>query len=491
MGEAEESHGEVFDIIIIGAGISGINSAYRIQTELPSTNYTILEARGAIGGTWDFFKYPGFRSDSDLYTFGFLWRPWTAEKIIASGNAIRNYIEESATSEGINKRIEFHHKLISANWSSDQQLWTLSVDANEKRKLFHARFVILGTGYYDYDQALATSIPGIERFSGTVLHPQFWPETTVYADKKVVVIGSGSTAITLIPALAETASHVTMLQRSPSYTVSIPSTDAISGFLSKVLPANLVYRLNRLKALLIHYAFVKVCVWFPIWARNQIKNATIRQLPKSIPHDPHFEPRYNPWEQRLCLCPDGDFFKSMRKGKASVVTGTIMTITERAIKLDSGQEIDADVIVTATGLKLRVLGGAQLSVDNVPVDISQKYLWRNAMLEDLPNMATVIGYTNAPWTLGADATAFLICRLLKHMKGKRLASAIPTIERPESMKAIPFLNLSSTYIQRGKNAIPKAGDKAPWTPRKSYFSDIWDAQYGDVTKGMRFENLST
>ena len=491
MASIEQAPDDLFDIIIVGAGISGINAAYRIQTELPSASYTILEARGSLGGTWDLFRYPGIRSDSDLYTFGFPWRPWGQEKNIAGGDAIRRYMHESAALYGIDQKIRLHNKLLSANWSSDQQAWSLLVNGEGHTTHLHARFVILCTGYYDYDEALSSHIPGIERFTGTVMHPQFWAEDVDYKDKKIIVIGSGSTAITLIPSLAERASHVTMLQRSPTYITARPAVDPFAQWTQRHLPSWLAYRITRSKVLVLSFLFLKFCTFYPLTARKLLKKATSKQLPDNVPYEPHFSPRYNPWEQRLCLCPDGDFFKAMRAGKASVVTDTITTVTETGIQLASGQTLETDMIVTATGLKLKTAGGARISVDNVPVIVGEKFLWKGVMLQDLPNMATVIGYTNASWTLGADATALLVCRLLKTMTAKGVTSAVPRLEDTEGMKSVPVLNLSSTYVVRGAKDLPKAGDKAPWLPRSTYFSDLWSAKFGNITDGLHFDKVST
>ena len=490
MGSTDKAPNDLFDIIIVGAGISGINAAYRIQTELPSASYTILEARGRIGGTWDLFRYPGFRSDSELYTFGFAWRPWAEQRSIANGDAILKYMRESAALYGIDQKIQFHRKLVSANWSSDQQAWKLLVDEEGRKTYYHARFVILSTGYYDYDEALSSPIPGIDKFTGTVVHPQFWPEDLDYKDKKIVVVGSGSTAVTLIPSLAETASHVIMLQRSPSYIAARPAIDLFSQWASWLLPRSIAYRITRLKVLIRSFLFLKFCVYYPLAARNLMKKATLKQLPSNVPHDPHFSPRYNPWEQRFCLCPEGDFFAAIRAGKASVVTDTITTVAETGIQLTSGTTLDADIIVTATGLKIKFAGGVHISVDNVPINANDKFLWKNAMLQDVPNLATVIGYTNASWTLGADATALLVCRLLKSMKAEGKTSAVPRLEDTEGMKTLPMLNLSSTYVVRGAKDMPRTGDKAPWRPRGSYFSDLWGAMYGDIREGLEFEKVS-
>ena len=490
MNNASAIPSDPLDIIIVGAGISGINAAYRIQKELPSAKFVIIEARGSIGGTWDLFKYPGFRSDSDLYTFGFAWRPWVEQKIIADGESICQYIRESAAVYGIDRKIQFHHKLVSADWSSDQQMWSLHVDQEGTKKRFHSHYVILSTGYYDYDEALSSKVPGIEKFHGTTVHPQFWPKDLDYTDKKIVVVGSGSTAVTLIPKLAEKASHVTMLQRSPSYILPRPAIDPFSQSVRKYFPSWFAFPIIRLKFLVLSYVFLKFCSLYPIAARRQIKEITLKQLPQEVAHDPHFEPRYNPWEQRLCLCPDGDFFKAMRAGKASVVTDTISSVEESGIQLMSGQYLDADMIVTATGLKLKMAGGACISVDGAPITLGDKFLWNGVMLQDLPNLATVIGYTNASWTLGADATALLFCKLVKYMRSKGFASAVPRLNGASSIKSVPALNLTSTYVVRGMRALPKAGDKAPWLPRNSYITDLWTAKFGDITRELQFERVS-
>lgn len=491
MGSAEKASDGLFDVAIIGAGISGINAAYRIQTELPSASYTIIEARSRIGGTWDLFRYPGFRSDSDLCTFGFAWRPWMEQKMIADGDSIRKYMHESAALYGIDQKIRFNCKLVTANWSSDQQAWSLVVNEEDRESRLHARFVILCTGYYDYNEALSSYIPGIERFAGTVVHPQFWPEDLNYQDKKIIIVGSGSTAVTLLPSLAETARHVTMLQRSPTYIIARPAVDAFGQWALKYFPHSLAHRITRLKYLVHGYLFGKYCSMYPLAARDRLRKITLAELPKSTPHDPHFTPRYNPWEQRLCLCPDGDFFKALRAGTASVVTDTIATVTETGIRLASGQTLDTDIIVTATGLKLRIAGGAHVSVDNVPITIGDKYLWKTAMIQDVPNLVNMIGYTNASWTLGADATALLVCRLLKSMKSKGMTSAVPRLDEDTKgvMKSLPALNLSSTYIARGAKDLPKTGDRAPWLPRSTYFSDLWSAKFGSITEGLQFEKV--
>lgn len=482
-----------YDIIIIGAGISGVNAAYRIQTQLPpGTTYTILEARDNMGGTWDLFKYPGIRSDSDLYTFGFPFRPWTKENAIADGPSIVQYIKDTAAEYGIDQHIQYRHKLLSANWSSESQTWSLDVDGDGTRKRLNSSFMIMATGYYDYNEPLQTTIPGLENFKGSTVHPQFWPDDLDYSNKKIVIIGSGATAITLLPNLAEKASHVVMLQRSPGYIVSLPSVRPLDHIARSILPAWLANTLIRWRFLITSYLFYNFCRVFPKVARTLIRRGTVPQLPKNVPHDPHFVPNYNPWEQRMCMCPDGDFYKALQEGKASITTGRIKTVVDRGIELEDGSRIDdIDMIVTATGLKVQLAGGSQINVDGERIDPGKKFIWKGLMLQDVPNLAYVIGYTNASWTLGADATAQLVTRLIKHMRAKGITSAVPRIESPEDLKPMPVLNLSSTYLHKAEGALPKAGDKGPWVARKSYFTDIWNAKFGDIKTGLQFYRVST
>ncbi|KAF2087587.1 FAD/NAD(P)-binding domain-containing protein [Saccharata proteae CBS 121410] len=475
-----------YDVVIIGAGISGINAAYRVKTQCPTNSWAIFEARDAIGGTWDLFKYPGIRSDSDLHTFGFPWRPWTEQKAIADGASIAKYIRETAAAEGIDKKIHFKHKLSEMDWSSKTNTWTLDVDVDGVQKEYTARYVIMASGYYDYNEPLQASIPGLDNFKGTIIHPQFWPSDLDYADKNMVVIGSGATAVTLLPNLGEKAKHVTMLQRSPGYLLSLPSVSPLDTLIRAVLPQSWSHVLIRMRFLVIGYLFFQFCRAFPSAARKVVKAATVKQLPKNVPHDPHFEPSYNPWEQRLCICPDGDFYKSLHEGKCSVSTGHIRTITADTIELESGETIPADIIVTATGLKIQLAGGAKLSVDGNRINIGDKFLWKGVMLQDLPNAALVMGYTNASWTLGADATAQLVTRLINHMRVNNMAACVPRLEDEGSLKACPTLNLNSTYVKKAAGMMPKAGDKGPWQARKSYFSDVWNAKFGDVETGLQF-----
>ncbi|KAF2140185.1 uncharacterized protein K452DRAFT_288952 [Aplosporella prunicola CBS 121167] len=488
----EKSSSTDFDVVIVGAGISGINAAYRVQSELPEgTTYAILEARDAIGGTWDLFRYPGIRSDSDLHTFGFSWRPWSEQRSIADGASIQKYMQETAAIHGIDQHIKFQHKLRAANWSSDVQRWQLSLEANGEKKIFNSRFLIMGTGYYDYQEPLPAVIPGLENFKGTIVHPQFWPEDLDYAGKNMVIIGSGATAVTLLPNLAEKAKHVTMLQRSPSYILSRPLISPLNDALHVLFPDWIAFKLIRWRHLIMAWLFYLFCQTFPIKARDIIRKRTVEQLPKNIPHDPHFEPAYSPWDQRLCVCPDGDFYKVLRDGKADIATGSIKNVTESSIELETGQTLNTDVIITATGLKVQFAGGVTLSVDGEAIKPSDKFFWKGVMLQDVPNAVFVLGYANASWTLGADATARLATRLINTMRSGGMSACVPRLQDPETLGRLPLLNLSSTYMKRAENDLPRAGDRGQWRPRRNYISDIWQARFGDIKTGLQMYRVST
>ncbi|OOF92896.1 hypothetical protein ASPCADRAFT_509272 [Aspergillus carbonarius ITEM 5010] len=476
---------EPLDVLIVGAGISGINAAYRVQSQFPNYRYAIIEARDTLGGTWDLFKYPGIRSDSDLFTFGFSWFPWDRSNPIAEGPSIVSYLHRATAKHGIDQHIRYQHRLLGADWSSDEQLWSLTVDHNGQSRPLTARFLIFGTGYYDYTQPLQADIPNLSRFTGDVIHPQFWPEDLDYSDKNIVLIGSGATAITLLPKLAEKAARVTMLQRSPTYILSLPNRN--KSWLSYVLPSVVFRRFQRLNWFISSWLFYCFCQAFPGAARFLLRLSVTRQLPDSVPFSPHFEPRYNPWDQRLCVCPDGDFFRSLHTGHADVKTDTIRNVTETGVELSSGETLPADLIVTATGLRLQIAGGASVTVDGIPVHLPDKYLWHGMMVQDLPNAAFVIGYTNASWTLGADATALFLCRLLGEMDRRSAPSAVPRLQGDEATTVQPrrLLNLNSTYVTRAAGSLPKAGDRGPWMPRGNYLQDVWFAQHGELT-GLEF-----
>lgn len=429
----------------------------------------------------------GIRSDSDLYTFGFPWRPWEEKQPIAQGPLILKYMKESAAEAGIDKHIKFHHKVDKINWSSKAQSWTFNVTVNgTTESKLRSRFVFLGTGYYNYDEPLDTQIPGIDKFKGQVVHPQFWPTDLDYTDKNVVIIGSGATAITLLPNIANKAAHATMLQRSPSYVISVPSEDPLDKITRFLLPGSISKRLIRFKWIFSAFLLTTFCKWFPTLAKRVILRRTSRALPKEVPLDPHFIPKYNPWEQRMCLCPGNDFFKSLNTGKASVATGVIDKVSGKTIRLKSGQELHPDIIVTATGLKLHLAGGIKTFVDGKQVSIPDNYAWKGAMLENLPNLVVSLGYVDASWTLGADATAQLATRLLSEMSKGGYSSITPQLSDDEksSMKELPFMSLNSTYVKKGGYLFPKVGTSPQWQPRSYYWKDMTHAWWGDIRNGL-------
>lgn len=474
---------KMLDVVIIGAGISGINSAYRIQSTFPNRSYAILEARDALGGTWDLFRYPGIRSDSDLFTFGFSWHPWRQDNPIAAGESIAKYVRDTSEQYGITKHIHFRHKLLGADWSSNENLWSLSVEHEGKVNTMAARFIIFSTGYYDYNQPLHSPIPGLENFSGQRIHPQFWPEDLDYTDKNVAIVGSGATAVTLLPKMAEKARKCTMVQRSPTYILSLPNRQR--SLLSYILPDSWYRKMQRVQWIVVSRIFFLFCQSFPWLARLILRLHTKAQLPKHIPWNPHFNPRYNPWDQRLCVSPDGDFYKALRDGRADVKTDTIDTITETGMQFSSGDSLEnIDILVTATGLRLQIAGGASITVDGVPNPISEKYLWNGVMLQDIPNASFVIGYTNASWTLGADATALFLCRFLRWMDDRGLVAAVPRVPKGAGLQDRRLLNLNSTYVTSAEGSLPKAADRGPWQPRDNYLSDLRFAKWGTFNRDL-------
>ncbi|CAD0089848.1 unnamed protein product [Aureobasidium vineae] len=481
-----------YDCLIIGAGISGINVAYRLQEQSPNQSYAILEARDSLGGTWDLFKYPGIRSDSDMYTFGFEFYPWKQYRTMADGASIKQYLTDAANTFGIDKHIRYRHKLVSANWSTDQQNWSFSIHTPEGQKNMRSRFVVFCTGYYDYNEAMPANIPGIENFQGKVVHPQFWPEDLDYENKDVVIVGSGATAVTLLPNIAKKTNKVIMLQRSPTYIATVPQRDNLSYWPARFLPLSWTSKLRRFQFLVLPFLFFKFCKAFPDRARKLLQKGAASQLPEGYPIKPNFDPSYGPWDQRLCASPDGDFYKAIKDGQAEVVTAHIKQVTEKSIHLEgSDRVLTPDIIVTATGLKLIMAGGTKLSVDNEPVEIQHKHLWKGAMIEDVPNAAVVLGYTNASWTLGSDATAQFVTRLLNHMDKKGLSQAVPRVDQNSDMQDQSVLNLSSTYIVKAEGNLPKAGNKAPWLPRSNYLRDLWEMKFGSITHDMQFSRIST
>ncbi|KAG0152703.1 hypothetical protein PDIDSM_2508 [Penicillium digitatum] len=441
-----------------------------------SSSYTILEARTDLGGTWDLFKYPGIRSDSDLSTFGFQFNPWSRENPIAEGSAIKEYIRDTATKYGIDKHILYSHHLLSADWSSDENTWSLAVDYKNSQHTYTARY-----------DPLKADIPGLDAFQGQVVHPQFWTEDFQFQDKKIVIIGSGATAITLLPNLADHAARVTMLQRSPTYILSVPNRSS-RRWLSYVLPNAFYRKSQRVNSIYTTRIFFLFCQRFPNFARWLLKLNVCKQLPSHIPYDLHFKPKYNPWEQRLCVCPDGDLFRSLRQGKADVKTDTIRKVTKNGILLNSEEQLEADIIIAATGLRLQIAGGSALSVDGKKIDVGEKYLWNGIMLQHLPNAAFVIGYTNASWSLGSDATAQFVCRLLKELESRKFVAAIPRLKEQEAatLEDRPLLNLTSTYVSLAERVLPKTADRGPWQPRDHYWEDLKFALRGDMDTGLEF-----
>ncbi|OTA86580.1 hypothetical protein M434DRAFT_24168 [Hypoxylon sp. CO27-5] len=468
---------ETLDLIIVGAGVSGINCAYRLQTEFPHAKFTIFENREDIGGTWDLFKYPGIRSDSDLHTYAFTWNPWPHSNPIVEGPLIVQYLKKCVSQYGIDRYIRFGHKVLSMNWSSKEQQWTTLVSHDGLVKEFKSRFVVLGTGYYDYETPRQTTIPGIENFKGKVIHPQFWPEEFDYTDQKMVIIGSGATAITLLPNLAKKAGRVTMVQRSPSYILSVKNRDPGPPWMNKYL---------RVCYAFFFYMTAVFCYYFPNYSRNALLKFASRQLPKSVSVDPHFSPRYNPWDQRLCFAPDGDFYQAFHDPRTTVVTGRIKQVTENAVEMEDGQVIDADVIVTATGLKMQLGGKIDISVDGGKMEWKDKIVWNGSMIQDVPNLFFVMGYTNIAWTLGADATMFILVRLLKYMGSRGATTATPRVPKDANLNLQKFWQLNSTYSLEAESQLPKYGDIGPWKPRGNIPADYIHARWGDITTGLQF-----
>ncbi|MCR5976669.1 FAD-dependent oxidoreductase [Gordonia jinghuaiqii] len=459
------------DVLIIGAGISGIGAARYLRTEHPAKTFTIVEARAAAGGTWDLFRYPGIRSDSDLHTFGYEFKPWTDKQAIADAPRILDYLHETIEENGLTAHIRYQHQVVSAAWSSEEARWQVSIDRGDTGERIHisARWIFCGSGYYDYDEGFSPDFAGRERFRGQIVHPQHWPEDLDYAGKRVVVIGSGATAVTLLPAMAEQTAHVTMLQRTPTYVIPLPREDAIANTLKKVLGDERGYALTRQKNVAQQRVLFELCQRFPSVARRMIRKINESQLPDGYPVDTHFNPPYNPWDQRLCVVPDADLFRTIRAGKASIVTDRIDTFTESGILLESGEEIEADIIVTATGLNIKIIGGVDLSVDGQPVSLPDTVVYRGLMLSGVPNFALAIGYTNASWTLKIGLLCQYFCKLLAHMDSHGYDS-VTAIADP-SMPTRPLLDFGAGYVQRALDTLPKQGPKAPWVMSMSYYTD--------------------
>lgn len=474
---------EHLDVLIIGAGLSGVGAAYHLMKHCPSKRFAILEGRAALGGTWDLFRYPGIRSDSDMFTLGYNFKPWTNPLAIADGPSIRRYIEETAQENGIQEKIRFEHKVLSADWSTEQATWTLQVQRGDEAEPVSIRcqHLLMCTGYYRYEAGYTPEFKGREQFQGAFIHPQQWPEHFDYSGKQVVVIGSGATAVTLVPAMADKAKHVTMLQRSPTYVVSLPEGDSISAFLRRFLPETWVYRLARTRNVAMQMGFFKLSRVWPSLVRKVLLRLAKRELGADFDMR-HFSPSYNPWDERVCAVPNGDLFNVLREGKASVVTEHIDGFTATGIRLKSGQELPADVIISATGLELQLFGGMSVAVDGVPFDAAQSMGYRGIMLRDLPNAAVVLGYTNASWTLKADLSSEYFCRLINHMDATGMRQCTPR-DAARAVKTAPFLDLASGYIQRAAGKIPSQGDRAPWKLYQNYLFDLALLRYGKVADG--------
>jgi len=480
---------EHLDVLIVGAGLSGIGAACHLQAECPGKTYAILEAREASGGTWDLFRYPGIRSDSDMFTLGYRFKPWTDARAIADGPSILRYIRDTAREHGIEQRIRYLRRVVGAAWSSADARWTVDVEhvGSGEREQLTCSFLYGCTGYYRYDEGYTPRFEGSERFSGQIVHPQHWPERFDYAGKRVLVIGSGATAVTLIPAMVEQgAAHVTMLQRSPSYVFSLPGRDPLADLIRRWLPPARAYPIVRWKNVLMASAMFGLSRRAPAFMRRALRRGVERQLPEGYDVDTHFNPRYEPWDQRLCLVPDGDLFKAIGGGRASIVTDQIETFTERGVRLASGTELEADVIVTATGLNLLIFGGIELTVDGEPVAFADTVGYKGIMLSGLPNLAVTLGYTNASWTLKADLTAEWICRLLNHMDAHGYDTVVARAPGPGEGTQ-PFIDLRSGYVLRSLDQLPKQGTRMPWRLYQNYPRDVRMLRRGAIAdEGLAF-----
>lgn len=473
---------EHFDVLIIGAGLSGIGAGAHLRTECPDKTFAILEGRERSGGTWDLFRYPGIRSDSDMFTLGYSFRPWKEQKAIADGPSILNYIRETAREYDLEKEIRYGHKVKRAEWSSNDSFWNVTVETSDGPTQLTTKFIYLCTGYYKYESGFTPDWPGFDDYKGTIVHPQFWPEDLDYTGKDVLVIGSGATAVTLVPAMTDKAAHVTMLQRSPSYIVSMASQDKIANFFRRVFPAEAAYAVSRWKNIIRQAFFYETSKRYPAFMRRLIEKGVRKELgDQDLEH--HFEPSYNPWDQRVCVVPDADLFEAMKAGKASVLTGNIETFTESGVRLTNGETLKADIVVTATGLNLKIMSGLDLVVDGETVNLSTKMAYKGMMYNDVPNLAQAFGYTNASWTLKCDLTSKYVCRLLKHMDKYGFDVCVARDNDP-TVTRTPVLDFNSTYIVKVLDELPSQGSKHPWRLHQNYFKDLSMLRYARLDDGV-------
>ena len=476
---------EHFDVLIVGAGLSGIGAAYHLQTDAPDRSYAILEGRDSIGGTWDLFRYPGIRSDSDMYTLGYRFRPWTDPKAIADGPSILKYVKDTAAEAGIDRHIRYGHQVKRAAWSSADAIWTVEAEQGGTVRTFTCNFLYLCSGYYNYARGYAPEFAGSADFGGTIVHPQFWPEDLDYSGKRVIVIGSGATAVTLVPEMAKQAAHVTMLQRSPTYVVSRPAEDGIANWLRSKLPAKTAYGITRWKNVLLGMFFFRMAKSRPAKVKERMIGMVRDHLGPDYDVATHFTPSYNPWDQRVCLVPDADLFDAIKRGSAEVVTGRIDRFDATGVRLEDGRHLDADVIVTATGLELQAFSGIEFAIDGTPHNLSDELIYRGMMLSGVPNFAFTFGYTNASWTLKADLVSGYVCRLLNTMRKRGAMQVTPVLDRAK-VKADDFVDFSSGYIQRAQGILPKQGDRKPWRLNQNYALDIVALRYGSIDDGLEF-----
>lgn len=473
-----------FDVLIIGAGISGISAAFYLQKDCPTKSYAILEGRHTLGGTWDLFKYPGIRSDSDMYTLGFAFKPWTDPKAIADGPSIMKYLHETVDEFGIRQHIQYNKKVINAAWSSEKALWTLEVQSSDQAPIVYTcNFLSMCSGYYNYEEGYTPEFAGKDQFEGKILHPQKWPKDLDYSNQKIVVIGSGATAVTIVPEMAKQAAHVTMLQRSPTYVVSAPDQDRLANITNKILPAKWAYSLNRWRKILLQRFSYGLTRKYPNFMKNLLIKGVKKELGEDFDVATHFTPKYNPWDQRVCLVPNGDLFEAIKENKASVVTDHIEQFTPKGIQLKSGKELEADIIITATGLNLKLLGGINFTVDGQLVDLSKTISYRAMMFSDIPNLALAFGYTNASWTLKCDLSNQYVCRLINYMDEHGHRQCTPRQNNP-NLELEDWLDFSSGYIRRVIHTLPKQGTTKPWKLDQNYLVDRKMIGRGELNDGV-------